>query len=520
MEQSYLTALEAFLRDHPEIKCTLPSSPEYASDRRIFLLSRKANPFAIAHPESAEQVRALVKFARTNGIKFTIQGGGHNLQGLCIEEGALTIDMRAFTSVKIAADRKTATVGAGILQDELGRILWKEGLSTPAGAIPSVGYLGWAMYGGYGPFSSNWGLGVDQIVAATVLDASGAISEADNTLLRSIRGAGGAFGIILGVTIKVYPMKTLFAGAIIYDSQDMEKAFIKYNAGYRKLSQEGLPKELTLQQMVFNSPQGRLFCVSFTWSSDNIEEGRRWSENVASLANVLMNTVAVTSIPNWYDGNAALIPTNMYGQFRTQNLREITPEVAECLGRHLAKMPFDLCTMFSIHQSRISTSTPNSDSVFGAREPHFMLEIIGCATTEEKSAESQQWALDLWKDVSETEKKNFLDSVYISLDFVEEPPQAGTLNRLFGPHVDEILETKKRYDPENVFDLTFGHGSRTCMGKRISMMEMSKLIPELIRRFDFTLAYPKHKVITENMWFVKQIDLEIKVHLQALSVTQ
>lgn len=209
MAPSHFTALEAFLKDHPEIKCTLPSSPEYASDKEIFLLSRKANPLAIAHPESAEQVRALVKFAQSNGIKFTVRGGGHNLQGLCIEEGALTIDMRAFKSVKIAADRKTATVGAGILQDELGKFLWKEGLSTPAGAIPSVGYLGWAMYGGYGPFSSNWGLGVDQIVAATVFDASGAIFAADETLLKSIRGAGGAFGIILDVSIKVYPLKTV-----------------------------------------------------------------------------------------------------------------------------------------------------------------------------------------------------------------------------------------------------------------------------------------------------------------------
>lgn len=209
MAQSHLTALDAFLNCHPEIKCTLPSSPEYAKDREIFLLSRKANPLAIAHPGSAEQVKALVKFVRSNGIKFTIRGGGHNLQGLCIEEGALTIDMRAFKSVKIAADRKKATVGAGILQDELGRILWKEGLSTPAGSIPSVGYLGWAMYGGYGPFSSNWGLGVDQIVAATVLDASGVIIEADKALLKSIRGAGGAFGIILDVTIKVYPLKTV-----------------------------------------------------------------------------------------------------------------------------------------------------------------------------------------------------------------------------------------------------------------------------------------------------------------------
>jgi hypothetical protein len=52
------------------------------------------------------------------------------------------------------------------------------------------------------------------------------------------------------------------------------------------------------------------------------------------------------------------------------------------------------------------------------------------------------------------------------------------------------------------------------------MMEMSKLIPELIRRFDFTLAYPKRKVTTENVWFVKQMDIEVKVHLRASRATR
>lgn len=40
-------------------------------------------------------------------------------------------------------------------------------------------------------------------------------------------------------------------------------------------------------------------------------------------------------------------------------------------------------------------------------------------------------------------------------------------------------------------------------------MEMSKLVPELIRRFDFTLSYPNRKLTTENVWFVKQMNLEI-----------
>lgn len=35
--------------------------------------------------------------------------------------------------------------------------------------------------------------------------------------------------------------------------------------------------------------------------------------------------------------------------------------------------------------------------------------------------------------------------------------------------------------------MAFGQGARTCIGKNISLLEMSKLLPEVIRRFDFEL---------------------------------
>lgn len=73
--------------------------------------------------------------------------------------------------------------------------------------MASVGYVGWATLGGYGPFSSSHGLGADQIVGAKVVDAKGELVEADEELLKGIRGGGGIFGIIVELTIKVYPLK-------------------------------------------------------------------------------------------------------------------------------------------------------------------------------------------------------------------------------------------------------------------------------------------------------------------------
>jgi len=59
--------------------------------------------------------------------------------------------------------------------------------------------------------------------------------------------------------------------------------------------------------------------------------------------------------------------------------------------------------------------------------------------------------------------------------------------------------------------MPFGLGSRTCLGKHISILEMSKLIPRLVRDFDFELEHPEKEWETENHWFVKPQDFTLKV---------
>ncbi|KAH0839186.1 Pisatin demethylase [Fonsecaea pedrosoi] len=58
--------------------------------------------------------------------------------------------------------------------------------------------------------------------------------------------------------------------------------------------------------------------------------------------------------------------------------------------------------------------------------------------------------------------------------------------------------------------LTFGSGSRTCLGKNISLLEMSKLVPQLLRSYEITLATPGEEWKTQNFWFVKPDALNVR----------
>ena len=48
----------------------------------------------------------------------------------------------------------------------------------------------------------------------------------------------------------------------------------------------------------------------------------------------------------------------------------------------------------------------------------------------------------------------------------------------------------------------FGAGSRTCIGKNISLLEMSKIVPLLLREYKISLAHPEKEWVVRNKWYV------------------
>lgn len=56
---------------------------------------------------------------------------------------------------------------------------------------------------------------------------------------------------------------------------------------------------------------------------------------------------------------------------------------------------------------------------------------------------------------------------------------------------------------------TFGHGAHTCSGRWISLMEVKKLIPSLLLKFEMTLSN-EEKFGFKNRWFTPQHGLYVK----------
>jgi FAD/FMN-containing dehydrogenase len=206
MTSSPPTVIAAFLQDHPGIKYATRASADYPALRANYA-GNPALPLIILRPQTADDVAALIIYCVAQNLDFVVRSGGHDLCGRSTVQDAVTIDLRDIAHIQVSADKKTARIGGGILFSKLLEGLGTHGLITPVGTIGTVGYVGWATLGGYGPYSSSYGLGLDQIVGAKVVNADGRLVDADARMLKGIRGSGGNYGVIVELTVKVYPVQ-------------------------------------------------------------------------------------------------------------------------------------------------------------------------------------------------------------------------------------------------------------------------------------------------------------------------
>lgn len=229
MSQS-LAPLEDVLSEQ-NITSAKRGSSEFAAWRFNYI-SHPAEPLIIARPRTSEEVATIVTFCVSQELDFAVRAGGHDLQGRSTVQDAVTIDLREINYVEISDDERTARIGGGVLLSTVLDELGKRQLSTPVGAIGTVGYVGWATLGGYGGCTPSLGLGLDNIVGARMVDSKGRVLDADASLLKAIRGAGPAFGVIVELSIKIYPfhevglpMMRLKMGGFYFQDSDCHDRF-------------------------------------------------------------------------------------------------------------------------------------------------------------------------------------------------------------------------------------------------------------------------------------------------------
>jgi FAD/FMN-containing dehydrogenase len=239
-----------------------PGTTHYANASVISNADHAAvRPRAIARVLTEDDVMACVRFAARSPLPFAARCGGHSYAGYSTNRG-LVCDVRRLNAVALAPDRRSVTVGAGVLAIDLVTALAGHGLAVPTGSCPTVGISGLALGGGVGFAARAFGGTCDNILAVRIVTADGRLVTADAStnpdLLWACRGGGGGnFGVVTALTLATHPVTGAAYGFCDFPWVQAPEAL----AAWQRLAPHG-PDDLYLicaLQTGTTGPQVRVF---------------------------------------------------------------------------------------------------------------------------------------------------------------------------------------------------------------------------------------------------------------------
>jgi FAD binding domain len=226
-------------------KIVLPEHAGWDEARLAWNLAVDQRPAAVAFPESAEDVVAVVELARAFGLCVAAQGTGHNAGPLGQLDDTILVRTERLRRIEIEPEKRIARVDAGVRSLELVDAAAPHGLSPLPGSSPDVGVVGYTLGGGFSWFSRRYGLAANSIHAIELVTADGRLVRADreheDDLFWALRGGGGNFGIVTALELQLVPVREVYAGILWWPIERDHEVL----HAWAELTRNELPDELT-----------------------------------------------------------------------------------------------------------------------------------------------------------------------------------------------------------------------------------------------------------------------------------
>ncbi|KAJ7581441.1 FAD dependent oxidoreductase [Mycena floridula] len=212
-----------------------PGDPTYVSDNSHWASSSVQNSTCSVEPGTAADVGLILNILGATKTKFAVKGGGHTTnQGYSSTTG-VQISMARFNQVVYDNATKTATVGAGLLWDQVYETLIPLGVNVVGGRVPGVGVAGFTLGGGYSFKTNQYGLTVDTIVAYELVKPNGKVVtvtlKSDPELFFGLKGGFNNFGIVTRFTLKTHTQGQVWGGSVLF-SEDQTEAITEATAKF------------------------------------------------------------------------------------------------------------------------------------------------------------------------------------------------------------------------------------------------------------------------------------------------
>jgi FAD/FMN-containing dehydrogenase len=397
-------------------------------------------PAMVIQCGTVDDVVSAVTFARERSLLVSVKCGGHSLPGKSTNDGGMMIDLSPMHVVDVSIEEKTARVDGGALLGHIDGASLKHYLLTTTGIVSHTGAGGFTLGGGLGRTDRKMGLAVDNLLAATVVTASGdvlQVSEDENPdLFWGLRGGGGNFGIATEFVYRLHPFEpTVYGGVLTYALSKDLLDFYAEHAGT-------LPDEANVEPSFFPGEDGApVASIEFCWCGDHAD-GEKIFASFVNFPGRTGGELGPLSYHSMQTSADSFLGHGRQYYLKSSYLKELTPEAIDVILQY-ARAPGAPGSWFQ-HLGGASSRVAPDAMAYSHRDVGFNFGIM-MITDDPAETEAGIAAVREYYAAMEPHMAGF----YTNLDQDNEHKIWGN----YGANYPRLVQLKNKYDPTNLFRL-------------------------------------------------------------------
>jgi FAD/FMN-containing dehydrogenase len=422
-----------------------PGDASYESARKLWNGMVDRYPAVIVCcADSADVIRA-VQFARSNGLRVAVRGGGHNVSGNASCDGGIVIDLSQMKRIQVDPITRTARAEPGLTLGEFIRATEVVGLLTTTGTVSDTGMAGLTLGGGLGWLMGLYGLTVDNLLSVEIVTADGQLRHASENehsdLFWAVRGGGGNFGIVTSFTYRLHPVSPILAGMVVHPLSRVREV-LRF---YRDFS-SAAPDALTAYAALVTTPDG-LPAVAITLCyAGPPEVGEQLIAPVRSFGPPLADLIRPMSYYEVITMLDAAVPAGRNYYEKGSVVPTLSDAAIEVIAEYGARCPSPFAQVLFQHvHGAAARIDPAATAVYALRRTHYSVSIIS-AWDRGDSGPHVTWARDFWAAL----EPYATGGVYVNALGNEGNAR---VRAAYGPNYERLVTIKNTYDPTNFFQL-------------------------------------------------------------------
>jgi FAD/FMN-containing dehydrogenase len=412
-------------------------------------------PSVVVRAASTKDVVRTVDFARDNEVELSIRGGGHNIAGLCLSDGGITLDMSQMRTVQVDPAARIARVAAGCNLGDVDRATQEHGLAATLGFVSATGVAGLTLGGGFGYLTRRFGWTVDDLEEVEIVTADGTVRRASRTenddLFWALRGGGGNFGVVTEFVYRLHEVGPQVTGGLM--AWPATRA-VEVVDTFRQITASA-PSELTLVALRRNAPpapwvpqelHGTPIVVIVVCHSGDPQQAEGDLAPLRALGDPIADLVMVRD----YTALQALLdatqPKGNHYYWKSEFVGALSDQLIEAYHAQFIDQnaPANQMVLFQIDGA--INEHPEDDAAMGNRDARFACVIQSMWAPDSAAADANiEWVRNAWNAI----KPFSTGGNYVNFQTQDEP-QERTAESYRG-NLGRLREVKAKYDPTNLF---------------------------------------------------------------------